>query len=86
MNDKPVYRLSDERIDTCRTKNVTMKKTLFGFIIFGIIATAALSFNSCSCGRQKGEAELDDSTKLALEMEKRLIQEPEFEMVTSPPW
>ena len=60
-----------------------MKKTLFGFIIFGIIATAALSFNSCSCGRQKGEAELDDSTKLALEMEKRLREEPEFEMVTS---
>ena len=60
-----------------------MKKTLFGFIIFGIMATAALSFNSCSCGRQKGEAELDDSTKLALEMEKRLREEPEFEMVTS---
>ena len=60
-----------------------MKKTLFGFIIFGIIFTAALSFNSCSCGRQKGEAELDDSTKLALEMERKLREEPEFEVVTS---
>ena len=60
-----------------------MKKTLFGFIIFGIMASAAVSFNSCSCGRGSKEVELDDSTKLALEMERRLREEPEFEMVTS---
>lgn len=60
-----------------------MKKTLFGLIIFGIIASAAVSFNSCSCNRGSKEVELDDSTKLALEMEKRLREEPEFEMVTS---
>ena len=60
-----------------------MKKTLFGIIIFGIMATAALSFNSCSCNRGTKEVELDDSTKLALEMERKLREEPEFEMVTS---
>ena len=60
-----------------------MKKTIFGFIILGIMASAAVSFNSCSCGRGSKEVELDDSTKLALEMERRLREEPEFEMVTS---
>ena len=60
-----------------------MKKTIFGFIIFGIMASAAVSFNSCSCGRESKEVELDDSTKLALEMERKLREEPEFEMVTS---
>ena len=60
-----------------------MKKTIFGFIIFGIMASAAISFNSCSCGRGSKEVELDDSTKLALEMERRLREQPEFEMVTS---
>lgn len=60
-----------------------MKKTLFGFIIFGIMASAAVLFNSCSCGRGEKEVELDDSTKLALEMERRLREEPEFEMETS---
>ena len=47
------------------------------------MATAALSFNSCSCNRGTKEVELDDSTKLALEMERKLREEPEFEMVTS---
>ena len=49
----------------------------------GLIASALVSFNSCSCGRNKAEVEMDDSTKLALEMERRLREEPEFEMVTS---
>ncbi len=60
-----------------------MKKTIFGFIIFGIMTSAVISFNSCSCGRGSKEVELDDSTKLALEMERKLREEPEFEMVTS---
>lgn len=60
-----------------------MKKTLFGFIIFGIMASAAVSLNSCSCNRDSKVVELDDSTKLALEMEKKLREEPEFEIVTS---
>lgn len=47
------------------------------------MATAAVSFNSCSCNRGSKEAETDDSTKLALEMERKLREEPEFEMVTS---
>ena len=45
--------------------------------------SATFSFNSCSWRRGSGEVELDDSTKLALEMERRLREEPEFEMVTS---
>ena len=60
-----------------------MKKTLFGIIILGIMATAVVSFNSCSCNRGSKEVEPDDSTKLALEMERKLREEPEFEMVTS---
>ena len=60
-----------------------MKKTIFGFIILGIMTSAVISFNSCSCGRGSKEVELDDSTKLALEMERKLREEPEFEMVTS---
>ena len=47
------------------------------------MATAAVSFNSCSCNRGSKEVEPDDSTKLALEMERKLREEPEFEMVTS---
>ena len=47
------------------------------------MATAAVSFNSCSCNRGSKEVETDDSTKLALEMERKLREEPEFEMVTS---
>lgn len=43
----------------------------------------SLSFNSCSCNRGSSETELDDSTKTALEMKKRLREEPEFEVVTS---
>ena len=60
-----------------------MKKTLFGIIISGIIATALVSFNSCSCNRGKSETELDDSTKTAIEMEQKRLQEPEFEVVTT---
>ena len=60
-----------------------MKKTLFGILILGLILSATVSFNSCSCGRGTEDVELDDSTKLALEMERKLREEPEFEVVTS---
>ena len=45
--------------------------------------SATFSFNSCSWRRGSEEVELDDSTKLALEMERKLREEPEFEVVTS---
>ena len=64
-------------------KSLRMKKTIFGIIILGFIATAVLSFNSCSCNRGTKEVEPDDSTKLALEMERKLREEPEFEIVTT---
>ena len=60
-----------------------MKKTVFGIIILGIMASAAVSFNSCSCNRGEKEVEMSDSLKLALEMERKLREEPEFEVVTS---
>ena len=60
-----------------------MKNILSGIIIFGIMASAALSFHSCSCGRNNKEVELDDSTKTALEMERKLREEPEFEIKTT---
>ena len=62
-----------------------MKKTLFGIMIFGIMASAAVSFNSCTCSRQQQtvETELDDSTKTALEMERLKKEEPEFDIITT---
>ena len=60
-----------------------MKKTIIGIIISVIIAAACISFNSCSCNRNREVAEMDDSTKTALEMERKLREEPEFEVVTS---
>ena len=49
------------------------------------MASAAFSFHSCSCssGRNTEEVELDDSTKTALEMERKLREEPEFEIKTT---
>lgn len=60
-----------------------MKKTVFGIIIMGIMASALASFNSCSCNGGTQEVEMSDSLKLALEMERKLREEPEFEVVTS---
>lgn len=49
------------------------------------MASAAVSFNSCTCSRQQQtvETELDDSTKTALEMERLKKEEPEFDIITT---
>ena len=48
------------------------------------IASSFVSCSSCSSFRRNAsETELDDSTKLALDMERKLREEPEFEMVTT---
>jgi cyclophilin family peptidyl-prolyl cis-trans isomerase len=60
-----------------------MKSIVSGLIIFGIMASAACSFVSCSCNRGKEEVEMDDSTKTALEMERKRMEEPEFEIKTT---
>ena len=60
-----------------------MKNILSGIIIFGIMTSLGGSFVSCSCNRSKGEAEMDDSTKTALEMERKRMEEPEFEIKTT---
>ena len=60
-----------------------MKSIISGIIIFGIIASIGGAFVSCSCNRNKGEVEMDDSTKTALAMERKRMEEPEFEIVTT---
>lgn len=61
-----------------------MKKSVTGIIIMLTIASSFVSCSSCSSFRRNAsETELDDSTKLALDMERKLREEPEFEMVTT---
>ena len=60
-----------------------MKSIVSGLIIFGIMASVAGSFVSCSCNRGKEKVEMDDSTKTALEMERKRMEEPEFEIKTT---
>ena len=51
-----------------------------------ILAAAALFMTSCSCGRNgkdQAETELNDSTKTAVEMEKKRLEEPVFDIVTT---
>ena len=60
-----------------------MKRVLFGIIIMSALAYAASSCSSCSNRREAADAELNDSTKTALEMERKMMEEPEFDIVTS---
>ena len=60
-----------------------MKNILSGIIIFGIMASLGGAFVSCSCNRGKSETEMDDSTKTALEMERKRMEEPVFEIKTT---
>lgn len=60
-----------------------MKKIITGIAAMALTASLLGSCSSCSNRRDAAEAELNDSTKTAMEMERRLMEEPEFEMVTS---
>lgn len=60
-----------------------MKRVLIGIIIMSALAYAATSCSSCSNRKGASEAELSDSTKTALEMERKMMEEPEFDIVTS---
>lgn len=60
-----------------------MKRTVFITIILAVAASAIMSCNSFNGKRNAAETELDDSTKLALEMERLRKEEPEFEIVTT---
>lgn len=71
-----------------------MKRTLIGTIILSALVCAFTSCSSCS-GRRTAEDQLADSTKAALEMEKRMNAEPEgllnslnilFPMKSLPPY
>lgn len=60
-----------------------MKRIIIGIAAIAMAASLLGSCSSCSNRRGAAEAELDDSTKTAMEMERKLMEEPEFEMVTS---
>lgn len=60
-----------------------MKRTFISTIILAVVAFAAASCSSCSSNRGAAETELDDSTKTALEMERKRMEEPEFDIVTT---
>ena len=60
-----------------------MKKIIIGIAVLAMAATLLDSCSSCSSRRQAAETELNDSTKAAMEMERKKMEEPEFEMVTS---
>lgn len=60
-----------------------MKRLIFSSIIVIAAASAIVSCNSNNGRRNKAAAELDDSTKLAIKMEKLRMEEPEFEIITS---
>ena len=60
-----------------------MKRLLFSSIIVIAAVSAIVSCNSNNRGTNKAAAELDDSTKLAIKMEKLRMEEPEFEIITS---
>lgn len=60
-----------------------MKRLLFSSIIAIAAMSAIISCNSNNGRRNKADAELDDSTKLAIMMEKLRMEEPEFEIITS---
>ena len=60
-----------------------MKKIIIGIAVLAMAATMFDSCSSCSSRRQAAETELNDSTKAAMEMERKKMEEPEFEMVTS---
>ena len=60
-----------------------MKRVLFGIIIMSALASAFTSCSSCSSRKAAAEAEIADSVKTALEMERKMMEEPEFDIVTS---
>ena len=64
-------------------KLMDMKKVIYGIVILAMAASAMSSCATRTNKTENGQAKLNDSTKIALEMEKKRIEEPEFEMVTN---
>lgn len=52
-------------------------------IILAVVALALSSCASCTSNRGAAETELDDSTKTAFEMERKRMEEPEYDIVTT---
>ena len=63
--------------------NINMKKIIYGIAILAMVASCMSSCASRSGKKSAAETELSDSTKIAMEMENKRMEEPEFEMVTS---
>ena len=55
-----------------------MRNRISVFVMCGALFALSFTLSSCSCGRGG-----DDSKKQTVEMEKTVIAEPEFEMITS---
>lgn len=64
-------------------KYENMKKIIFGLAILFMAASAMSSCSSRSSKKDAAATEPGDSTKTEITMEKALIEEPEFELVTS---
>ena len=61
----------------------TMKRIVSGIIILSAVTLMSVSCSSCT-GRRGGSDEvLSDSLKTALEMERKMMEEPEFDIVTT---
>ena len=60
-----------------------MKKIIYGIAILAMVASGLSSCASRTGKKSAAEVEVSDSTKTAMEMEKKRMEEPEFEMVTS---
>ena len=59
--------------------NIIMKKIIYGIAILAMVASCMSSCASRSGKKAAAEAELSDSTKIAMEMENQLFEEVEGE-------
>lgn len=61
----------------------TMKRIALGIIILSAAALMSVSCSSCTSRRCGSEEAVSDSLKTALEMERKMMEEPEFDIITT---
>lgn len=61
----------------------SMKRITLGIIILSAVALLSVSCSSCTSRRGASDEQLSDSLKTAMEMEKKMKEEPEFDIVTT---
>lgn len=64
-------------------KDDSMNRIVSGIIIMSAAALFFVSCSSCNGRRGASEEQLSDSLKTALEMERKMKEEPEFDIVTT---